>query len=910
MTSLRFVGDLPLWGGLLIAFAICGVAVLYYRREMVQLSPWLKLTLPTLRALAFMMAILMMTGPVLHHRKIEGELGQVKIYVDGSASMGLRDPSIPTDRKIAIARKLKWWVGESTDNLPRKRADAWGKIAADFGTEPDDVTWDSRAMELSSKLKDLASELTSGLRTQIEVELLPLLENPPPAGSEETDLWNQRVVEHLDRLHQSLEEEVESQYERRLNAGDDSLRDVLVRFDEATRLERVETALMNSEQGLLDQLREFHEVSVFGLVGSDSVALDSGESVGATQPRWSAALPYLSEITDLATGLSNIQTSGGESTGREDRTDSLERQSVAILISDGQHNAKSSPIDVARQLANQGTTIYSVGTGGLKQARDVAILSLDYPGRVFRNDRVRGELLMLDHGQSGLPLLIQIKSEDEVLWQESLQTQGSGQRRIEFDFPIAGEVDRLEGLDLNRVEQHVLPVELQALIAPLPDELETANNSKTLSIGVVTQTFKVLLMDGRSRWETRYLRNVFERDERWEVTFVLAGPGTHHPSLPRGEEADQFPLTRSQLFDYDLIILGEVERQLFEEHELQWVEEFVSKRGGGLIWLDGQRQKLRKYQGSNLGPLLPVSWIDDSPIEAITQFDLTTVGSATAALRFQGRDLENQNFWNQLPAPKTVQSIEVKPGASVWVDVVAGDARYPGVVSQQVGAGRILFFAFDETWRWRFKSADLWHQRFWNQIAMTTMPAPFTASDDFMAVDTGAFSYSKGEPIAIRVRLSDENGKPNPSAFVEALVWNQDELVSTVHLESDSEVPGIYRSQAGAFPPGEYRVTVRASGYTQDALKASSEFVVEGDMSAESAETRVNMALLGQMARESGGRVLLEEEMNQLPELLQQFSSGKVVETETPLWQSYFWFSTVLLLLSAEWFLRKRSGLL
>ena len=81
-------------------------------------------------------------------------------------------------------------------------------------------------------------------------------------------------------------------------------------------------------------------------------------------------------------------------------------------------------------------------------------------------------------------------------------------------------------------------------------------------------------------------------------------------------------------------------------------------------------------------------------------------------------------------------------------------------------------------------------------------------------------------------------------------------------------------------------------------------------MSAESAETRVNMALLGQMARESGGRVLLEEEMNQLPELLQQFSSGKVVDTETPLWQSYFWFSTVLLLLSAEWFLRKRSGLL
>ena len=107
----------------------------------------------------------------------------------------------------------------------------------------------------------------------------------------------------------------------------------------------------------------------------------------ATQPRWSAALPYLSEITDLATGC-QYSNGGGESTGREDRTDSLERQSMAILISDGQHNAKSSPIDVARQLANQGTTIYSVGTRP-KQARDVAVcrwITLS----VFRNDRVRG----------------------------------------------------------------------------------------------------------------------------------------------------------------------------------------------------------------------------------------------------------------------------------------------------------------------------------------------------------------------------------------------------------------------------------------------------------------------------------------------------------------------------------------
>jgi hypothetical protein len=34
-----------------------------------------------------------------------------------------------------------------------------------------------------------------------------------------------------------------------------------------------------------------------------------------------------------------------------------------------------------------------------------------------------------------------------------------------------------------------------------------------------------------------------------------------------------------------------------------------------------------------------------------------------------------------------------------------------------------------------------------------------------------------------------------------------------------------------------------------------------------------------------------------------------VVETETVLWQSYWWFSAVLSLLTIEWILRKRLGL-
>jgi hypothetical protein len=60
----------------------------------------------------------------------------------------------------------------------------------------------------------------------------------------------------------------------------------------------------------------------------------------------------------------------------------------------------------------------------------------------------------------------------------------------------------------------------------------------------------------------------------------------------------------------------------------------------------------------------------------------------------------------------------------------------------------------------------------------------------------------------------------------------------------------------------------------------------------------------------SGGMFLREEDISRLPELLSPFSSGRVVESETLIWQSYWWFAAIVMLLTVEWVLRKRGGLL
>jgi hypothetical protein len=218
--------------------------------------------------------------------------------------------------------------------------------------------------------------------------------------------------------------------------------------------------------------------------------------------------------------------------------------------------------------------------------------------------------------------------------------------------------------------------------------------------------------------------------------------------------------------------------------------------------------------------------------------------------------------------------------------------------------------ASDETWRWRYKVADTWHQRIWNQLAKSMMPRPFAVSDEFVSLDTGAVRYDFGTTIDVRARLLGLDGKPAINATVDALVWKDGRIVSTVSLNADPDVPGIYRGRIAALPEGEYEVSTRAAGYSDAALKARSEFVVLPPESGEMTQTAANESLLKQIAADTGGAFLREEDMIRLPELLSPLSSGRVVESDTLIGQSYWWFAAIVMLLTLEWVLRKRAGLL
>ena len=134
--------------------------------------------------------------------------------------------------------------------------------------------------------------------------------------------------------------------------------------------------------------------------------------------------------------------------------------------------------------------------------------------------------------------------------------------------------------------------------------------------------------------------------------------------------------------------------------------------------------------------------------------------------------------------------------------------------------------------------------------------------------------------------------------------------VATVALTADENETGIYRGRTAPLTDGDYEVRVRVEGLPEAEMKARTGFAVRRTATGELAELNCNEPLLRELAANSGGCYFREEELGALLERLRPLSEGRVVETETVLWQSWWWFGAVILLLALEWGLRKRAGMM
>jgi hypothetical protein len=658
-----------------------------------------------------------------------------------------------------------------------------------------------------------------------------------------------------------------------------------------TRWQRAQHLLLEGNQPLLKKLIETQDVELSVLRGLTLQRLWWHRQNGRDT---SGPMPANLEVQPDAPNTNLDQT-------LRDALASPTPGTAIVLLSDGQHNTAGSPEEFATAMKEAGIPVFTVGFGTEVPPADLSLVDVLVPESVFNEERLQGRLTLRDSMPPGIPALVRIECQGKKLWEQTFNTDGKGERSFDFNFPVR----ELPGALANEKDKTLrnLTVQVAATGDQAVMEKTRANNAREVALHLLTKKRKLLILDGRPRWETRYIHNHFDRDDRWQVQVIF---DDFAPDVNSGALATRFPSTKDELMSHDIIIIGDLPPSRLKPGQVTWLSEFVERRGGGLIFVDGARGHLSAWEKTKL---LPVTR-RNPPGDFKHRWQLAPDGETLAALRLSDSSSANSTLWPTLSEALWIADAQPLPGSSVLANFSdSGKPSSPAIVFRSFGAGAVLYVGSDDLWRWRYQVADLYHQRLWMQLAAWIAAPPFQAESKTISLGTDHLRHAAGERAEIRVRLRKPDGSFITDGSPRAFLMHHGSEAATLSLEPDPTHAGVYRALTPPLKPGAYEIAI-AENPTAARAEVRLSLRVNDSGSQELSSLTMNRTLLETMALNSGGRFLREEQAaDELPNLLQTLDRKQTITRETILWSSWWWFAAVITLLTIEWLLRKRLRL-
>lgn len=648
--------------------------------------------------------------------------------------------------------------------------------------------------------------------------------------------------------------------------------------DGSTRLQKVGRAF-TSEEG----------VQVFNSLEKDLAV--SGFALGAES---------LQEIADRSAELPplGVKTALGDSLRL---TMDRYRGSLLggiMLVSDGGQNSGAPLASVIEELKEAGVPVYAIGVGDL-EARDVAVESVE----------VR-EVLLAD---DAAPVTVQLRS----------QGMKGGSGRVIFTLggvQVAEEEITFEEDGLQEVSALFIPKRAgeYALEARFESdagaEALAENNVGRSALRVVDRRLKVLLVDQAPRWEYKYLEAMLLRERRVALSSFLFEADREIARVPGSPYLEQFPLRAEELFDYDLVILGDIApRHLTEAHQ-ELLSDYVATAGGALVVVAGKRFMPSQFRRTPLERLLPVELAGNSITAANSmasrpvQLGLTRRGRESVMLRL-GDDLDaSAALWRRLPPIYwTARVSRAKPAAEVLLTRpnLGGESETTPVLAlHRYGSGEVLFLGTDNFWRFRRNVGDRYHSILWGQIIQRMAGARLLTESPRVNLQSDKRRYRQGDRVKVYARLFTANWEAREDEVVPATLISSDDpdRRREVILRSIPDQPGIYRAEFSAEAPGNYRLAVPGEEI------ATLDFTVRDD-NREHSRAALNDSLLRELAEQTGGAYFTLDQLAQLPAAITNRSARLSKLKEVDLWSSPLFFVVLILLLTLEWIVRKVSEL-
>lgn len=468
--------------------------------------------------------------------------------------------------------------------------------------------------------------------------------------------------------------------------------------------------------------------------------------------------------------------------------------------------------------------------------------------------------------------------------------------------------------------QEVLPVEfnfvadepgefrLTVEVVPLEGEALTVNNQQTTYISVLKGGVSVALFDDALHPEHKFIRRIDESpDIRVDFKPIRLGQlGERVPLEPEWFEPGK----------YDVYIIGNVRAKVFGPDILQKLARTV-EQGAGLLMIGGFRSfGPGGYADTPLANLLPVEMertevqnTDDIEESLHHTGSLPMIPTSLGLQHFVMRldtPAKNRERWRLLPPLEGANKFhDTKPLALKFAESRDG---IPILLGLESGRARTMAMAADTTYLWYLAGKQEEHQRFWQQVILW-LAHKDVQGDESVWVRLDGRRFRAGQPVGMTMGARDAEKRPIDDAEFKVEITDPDGKKEQITPQrSGTETLGKFLN---AKAPGEYKVRVEASKNGQPVgLGAESRFLVfEQDL--EMHNPAADFVLMEEIARITGGAVVAPEDLaNHLRKLLKQGLNVEVTEIKrVQLWDNWPLLAVFVFTLTAEWFLRKKRGL-
>ncbi|RYY32617.1 MAG: hypothetical protein EOP46_18550 [Sphingobacteriaceae bacterium] len=533
---------------------------------------------------------------------------------------------------------------------------------------------------------------------------------------------------------------------------------------------------------------------------------------------------------------------------------------AVILATDGIYNRGADPQYEAENIK---ANIYTIALGDTVPKRDLLIGNISYNKTAFTGNDFIVEVLTEAYQSNGEQLRLTVSEGGQTLINQTVGITGNDYRKV---IPVK--------LSAGKKGLHKFKVS----IAPVSNELSVQNNTEDIYIDMLDARQKVLLLYSALHPDIAVIRNAIESNRNYEVK---VSPLADLPTL--------------KLPDYNLIIL-------FQLTANAPIKTFIDKSGVPIWYTIGAQSNVQVFNSGQTDIRISAGNTEMQEVFALPDDGFSA---------FTLTDSTRQKLMRMPPLLAPFGSYTASAGTSSLLKQRIGNVSttYPLLAFSNAGGRRSATLTGEGLWRWKLAEFNIYgsHNALEELLSQSVQYLTANANRQQFRVYPAKAVFDEGESILLNAELYNDALELVNTPDVKIDIKNQQGKSYNFLFTRTAQ---NYSLDAGALPSGEY--TYSASVKLGERLfNTTGRFTVK-QLNLEARQATANHRLLNTIAKQSGGVMLQPSQIGELTDIIRKSENIKTVVYEDKHYADLVdvkWiFVLILVLLSTEWFLRKREG--